>query len=349
MIAFPAAAALIAGLCTAFVGWDALKHPRPERAVWALAFLVFAVAASTELVGSLAGWSAALARIYYLTGAVLVVGILALGELYLLFPGRLPSFTPGLSLLVVAVAATAVWSAPIDSSRLEAIGWHALERGPFLVALAATINSGGTLVLVGGALYSAWRLRATHGSAQRAAGCLLIAAGTVVVALGGTMTRFGRPEYLYVAMSLGIAIIFSGVVLTRRPHSMRNTLPQAPNAKHDPDASRLGRLIPLPPRQHPEVPVAAANEGTRFIVENLLPLDDAQIEEACRRWSATPVGGDAFNRVQAKQVWALRIGLPSSARSRFDALPLNIQAELAEIYAEVWSATSMEDRGERGA
>ena len=163
------------------------------------------------------------------------------------------------------------------------------------------------------------------------------------------MTRFGRPEYLYVAMSLGIAIIFSGVLLTRRPLSMRNALPRTADAKHDPDASRRGRLIPLPPRQHPESPAVATDEGARFIVENLLPLADAQIEEVCRRWSATPVRGDAFNRVQAKQVWALRIGLPSSARSRFDALPLNIQAELAEIYAEVWSATSTDDRCERGA
>lgn len=349
MIAFPAAAALIAGLCAAFVGWDALKHPRPERAIWALAFLVFTIAASTEVIGSVAGWSAALARMYYLTGAVLVVGVLALGELYLLLPGRMPSFTPGLSLLVVAVAATAVWSAPIDLSRLEANGWHALERGPFLVALAATINAGGTLVLVGGALYSAWRLRATPGSAQRAAGCLLIAAGTIVVALGGTMTRFGRPEFLYVAMSLGIGIIFGGVLLTRRSDSMRNARWRTLDARQDADLSRPGLLIPLPTAQRPASSAPAINEGTRFIIENLLPLDDADIEEMCRRWSATPVGSDAFNRVQAKQVWALRIGLPSSSQSRFDALPLNVQAQLAEIYADVWSTTSTEDRGERGA
>ncbi len=256
---------------------------------------------------------------------------------------------PGVSLLVVAVAATAVWSAPIDSSQLEASGWHALERGPFLVVLAATINAGGTLVLVGGALYSAWKLRATRGSVLRAAGCLLIAAGTVVVALGGTMTRFGRPEYLYVAMSLGIGIIFSGVLLTRRTHSPQSARRETTDARHDADSSRRGRLIHLQPRQQPESSAPAINEGVRFIVENLLPFDDAQIEETCRRWSATPIVSDAFNRVQAKQVWALRIGLPPSSQSRFDALPLNVQAQLAEIYAEVWSATPAAVRGERGA
>ena len=218
MIALPAAAALIAAICAAIVGWDALRRPRPERVIWAGAFLLFMVAAACEVIGSAIGWSPTLARVYYLTGAVLVVGALALGELYLLLPGRMPAITPGVSLLLVAVAATAVWSAPIDWARLPTAGWQALERGPFLVALAATINAGGTIVLAGGALYSAWKLRAAGGSGQRAAGCLLIAIGTVVVASGGTLTRFGRPEYLYLPMSLGIAIIFSGVSdATRRP------------------------------------------------------------------------------------------------------------------------------------
>jgi hypothetical protein len=349
MIAFPAAAALVAGLCAAFLGRDALKHPRPERALWAIAFLVFAIAASSEVIGSAAGWTPTLARIYYLAGAVLVVGILALGEIYLLFPNRVPPFAPGLLLLVVAVAATTVWSAPIDSSRLSIVGWHALERSPFLVALAATINACGTLVLVGGALYSAWKQNATGGSGRRAAGCLLIATGTIVVALGGTLTRFGRPEYLYVAMSLGVAIIFGGVLLTRRSHSMRNHLWGTLDARQSADVSRRGRLIPLPSAPQAEKPAATINEGVRFIVESLLPLDDVQIAETCRRWSATPVGSDAFTRVRANQAWSLRIALPVTSRTRFDALPLHVQAQLAELYAEVWSPTSAEPRGERGA
>src|SRR5262249_1010698 len=150
------------------------------------AFLVFTVAAGAEVLGQTAGWSANLARVYYLTGAVLVVGVLALGELYLLFPARMPAVTPGITLLVVAIAATTVWSAPIEASRLPVDGWRAIERGPFLVFLAAVINAGGTVVLAGGALYSAWRARAGGGSSSRAAGCVLIAAGTLVVAAGGT-------------------------------------------------------------------------------------------------------------------------------------------------------------------
>jgi hypothetical protein len=337
VIALPAAAAVIAAICAAIVGWDALRRPRPERVIWAGAFLLFMVAAACEVIGSATGWSPILARVYYLTGAVLVVGALALGELYLLLPGRMPAITPGVSLLIVAVSATAVWSAPIDWARLPTAGWQALERGPFLVALAATLNVGGTIVLTGGAVYSAWKLRAAGGSGQRAAGCLLIAIGTVVVASGGTLTRFGRPEYLYLPMTLGIAIIFSGVIVTRHPQPV-------------PVAARRAPLIPLPARPRSPRPLSAdGDEGARYIVECLLPLDDPGIAEACRRWSATPMGGDAMNRVQARQVWALRLALPEEARSRFDALPISTQAQLAEIYAEVWSAGIGSVRGERGA
>ena len=70
------------------------------------------------------------------------------------------------------------------ADRLGAIangGLVALERGPFLVALAATLNAGARSCLPA-ALYSAWKLKAAGGSGQRAAGCLLIAIGTVVVA-----------------------------------------------------------------------------------------------------------------------------------------------------------------------
>ncbi len=351
MIALPAAAAVIAGLCAAFVGWDALRRPSPERVIWAGAFLIFAVASSCEVIGSTVGWNPTLARVYYLTGAVLVVGVLALGELYLLLPGRMPGATSGTSLLVVAVAATAVWSAPIDPARLPAVGWQALERGPFLVALAATINAGGTIVLAGGAMYSAWKLRAAGGSGQRAAGCVLIAAGTIVVALGGTVSRFGRPEYLYLAMTLGIAIIFCGVVLTRQPLSARAHRGRTADSWREHDAATVGpRLLPLPSRSRSNRPDEAdRDEGARYVAEHLLPLDDAEIAETCRRWSATPVDGDAMNRVQARQVWTLRLTLPEADRSRFDALPIGVQVQLAEIYAEVWSAGSSQGWGERGA
>jgi hypothetical protein len=72
---------------------------------------------------------------------------------------------------------------------------------------------------------------------NRMVGCLLIAAGTLAVASGGTLTRLGSHQYLYVAMSLGIALIFAGYTRARRP----DTQPHAANAPQPtPPLPRLG-------------------------------------------------------------------------------------------------------------
>ena len=322
---FPGGAAIVALACAVVVGWDALKRPRPERVVWFVAFLVFFMAAGAEVVGAALGWSPTLARVYYLAGAVLVVGLLALGEAYLLWPDRMPAATTGVALLVVAIAATAVWSAPVDMARLPQEGWHALERGPALVLLAVGINAGGTLVLAGGALYSAATFRAKDGWNRRAAGCVLIALGAVLVALGGSLTRLGRPEYLYVAMSAGIVVIFAGVLLTR-------------------PARGRGRMA-----LRAAAAAAGDDEGLRFIAERLLLMDDEEIAEACRRWSASRIEGDVLSREQARQTWALRVLLAEPTRARFDGVPLVVQAQLADLYTHVWSETGALGRAESGA
>lgn len=340
--AFPAAAALIALACAAVVGWDALKRPRAERIVWFVAFLVFAVAAAAEVAGAILGWSPTLARVYYLAGAVLVVGILALGEAYLLWPGRMPAAAPGVALLIVAIAATVVWSAPVDVARLPEEGWHALQRGPALVAIAVGINAGGTLVLVGGTLSSALKLHSAAGSRRRFIGCLLIAAGAILVAMGGTLTRLGRPEYLYLAMSAGIGVIFAGVLLTRSPRDRAQSHESLPAEL----AQERSGALPAPGGGLAD---AFGGEGLRFIAERLLPLDDAEVAEVCRRWSATPIESHALTREQARLTWSLRVSLAAPARDRFDRLPLPVQAQLAELYLNVWAGDGFQQRPESGA
>ena len=194
MVVFPIIATLISLACAVVVARDAWRRPKPDKVAWAIAFAVFAVAAGAEVAGSLAGWTPLLVRAYYLAGAVLVVGYLALGELYLLAPRRVEAIGPGAALLVTALAVTVVLDAPIDPARLERDGWEAIERGPALIALAASINALGTLILVGGALVSAWRFWRRGIHRQRMIGCLLIAGGTLLVATGGTLTRFGHRE-----------------------------------------------------------------------------------------------------------------------------------------------------------
>ena len=333
MIAFPAFAALVAVLCAASLVRDAIQRPRPERVTWAIAFIIFALAAGAEVLGATMGWSATVARIYYLCGAVLVVGVLALGELYLLFPGRLPAFTTGLALLVAALSATIVWSAPIDQQRLPAEGWHAIERGPVLIALAVILNAGGTAILAGGALYSAWAMRGKPQLRQRAAGCLLIAVGTLTVASGGTLTRLGRPEYLYLAMSAGVVIIFSGILLTRGRVSRQQRGLSTAGAP-----SSHSRLVALPHRA--ERTNLVQDQGLAFIGDRLRELDPDALTTFCQQWSAAPRESADLERDDARRVWQLRVLLAPEQQVALDRLPLSTQAQLAELYHDVWSTRS---------
>jgi hypothetical protein len=84
-------AALLAGLSALIALLMALalvdqwrERRRPYQALWAFGSLLFAIAAGTEAIGGVAGWSAALFRTWYLTGAVLNVAWLGLGTAYLL-------------------------------------------------------------------------------------------------------------------------------------------------------------------------------------------------------------------------------------------------------------------------
>jgi hypothetical protein len=216
MVAFPLISFCISALFTALLFRRYLQKHRLHELVWMISFSCFAVASACEVFGDLWGWNEWIARLYYLTGAMLVVGFLGLGNLVLIGSRK----TIVISSCVMAIFSLgslfAVITARIDPNKLQAVGWQALEKGPFLLALTILLNSIGTLVVIASALYSAWQIRRIPDSKQRMQGLIWIAVGTLVVASGGTLTRFGHHEYLYLAMAPGVALIFYGYLLTIR-------------------------------------------------------------------------------------------------------------------------------------
>ncbi|MCC6703241.1 MAG: hypothetical protein IT334_00105 [Thermomicrobiales bacterium] len=319
MVIFPILSALISALCCGMIVRDAIAKPRPDKIAWAIAFALFAIAAASEAIGSLNEWTPALVRTYYLAGAVLVVGFLALGELYLLAGKRIARFAPGVAIGVSAFAATLVFSAPIDAELLAHDGWEALERSTTLTITTIFLNAGGTLVIAGGLLYSAWSFKRKGIMRNRMIGCLLIAIGTLVVAMGGTATRLGAREYFYVMMTIGAAIIFAGYLATRQPEGEKFRL-------------RKPKTLPTTPE-------------LAYLEQTLLPLDEAEIGRICAEWSVDADPLPALRRDEAIAAWQLRSALSPANQMRYDQLSVPVRRQLLILHEQVLTA----ERAERDA
>jgi hypothetical protein len=207
-LALPAAAA---GLCV-MLAWSMLRRfvarRRLHELIWGLTFGAFGLAAGAELYAGIFGWSPQLVRLYYLAGASLAVGFLALGTLVLLVPRRIALVAVAVVVVQSAFMVFLVLRSPVDPEAVQMAGWSALARDGSLRALALTINVLGTLtVLIGtfGSAYGQWAI----GNGTRATGVFLIGLGTLTVAAGGSLTRFGH-HLLYGPMVLGLLIIYLG-------------------------------------------------------------------------------------------------------------------------------------------
>jgi hypothetical protein len=330
VVVFPILSALISALCAAVIARDAIAKPRPDKVAWVVAFALFAIAAASEAIGSLGEWSPALVRVYYLTGAVLVVGYLALGELYLLAGKRIAKFAPGVTMLITAFAAALVFNAPVDETKLANDGWEALEKSTVLTITTVTLNAGGTLVIVGGLLYSAWKFRTLGTQRNRMIGCLLIAIGTLIVAMGGTATRLGEREYFYVMMSTGVAIIFAGYLWIRRPEGAPLFARRSPAVAAERRASPIAAIPPAAP--------VSGDPAIAFIEAKLLPLDDEAIDHLCREWSIEREGLGIFRRAEAVAAWQLRLLLSPDGQERYDALSVPARRQISDLYRLVLTA-----------
>ena len=207
-------AAVVAAICTvvcvrrlAATGWR-----RPPLIAWSVGFALFTIATVALWYGAAFGWTDAAFRIYYLTGGILVVAYLAVGELLLVLPGRRVTRMVAATMLFLTFAAVAaVLAARVDAAELAAAGAappnDALE-GPWPKALAIALNSAGTAVLLVFSLRSAYQRRDFRP--------LLVAVGVAVIAVASTATRLGSYALFALAQAVGIVLILAGLVW-RRP------------------------------------------------------------------------------------------------------------------------------------
>ncbi|MEE8572206.1 MAG: hypothetical protein V3T20_03000 [Gemmatimonadota bacterium] len=178
---------------------------------WAIGVFAFAAGTITESLTTLIGWQEPLFRAWYISGALFGGFPLAQGTVYLLLDRKKADRLTAVVLSVALVAATFVLLTPIDTSLVET---HRLSgrvmEWTWVRAFSPFINLYAVIFLVGGAVYSALKYRKSPGMSHRVIGNWLIAIGALLPGIGGSFTRFGHVEVLYVTELVGIVLIYFG-------------------------------------------------------------------------------------------------------------------------------------------
>ncbi len=205
------------------------RRSGPHLLWWGFGVLIYGVGTLTESLTTLFGWQESVFRAWYISGALLGGAPLAQGTVYLLLKRKTAHRLTAALLSVVAVAATLVLLTPIDFAQVEA---HRLSgrvmEWTWVRGFSPFINLYAVIFLIGGAIYSAIRYRRVAGMGHRVWGNVLIAAGAILPGIGGSFTRFGHVEVLYVTELIGLTLIFGGYRLaTRRAEAPLMARPEA--------------------------------------------------------------------------------------------------------------------------
>ncbi len=187
------------------------KGGGPHLLWWGIGMVTYGIGTFTESFTTVIGWHPVIFRVWYVAGAFLGGYPLAQGSIYLLMNRRFANLSAWIVSSVIAIAAVLVFLAPLDTSLAEdhrldgkVIGWS------WLRLMTPFINIYSVLFLAGGAAYSAVKFRSATEHRNRYIGNIFIATGAILPAIGGTMTRFGMVEALYVGELLGLLLIYFG-------------------------------------------------------------------------------------------------------------------------------------------
>lgn len=194
------------------------RRPAPHLWWWAFGIAMYGVGTFTEGFTTLFGWNEVVFRSWYISGALLGGAPLALGTVFLMFSRRTATTMAVVVGSVILTGSAFVLFSPIDPTLVEShrltgavMEWgHARLFSPFVNIWAATF-------LIGGAALSAWRYRLDPALRHRFIGNCYIALGALLPGIGGTATRMGYTEVLYVTELLGLTLIWIGYNYNVRP------------------------------------------------------------------------------------------------------------------------------------
>jgi len=207
---------VVTTLCASFFAWVLFSRYRAKGGGrhllwWGIGMVTYGIGTFTEAWTTILGWNPVVFRFWYVAGAFLGGYPLAQGSIYLLMRRGFADWSARITVALIAIASVFVFLTPLDPSLAEA---HRLSgkviEWRWVRLISPFINVYSLVFLVGGAAVSAARFRRAAALRNRYLGNILIAVGALLPGIGGTATRAGYVEALYVTELLGLLLIFAG-------------------------------------------------------------------------------------------------------------------------------------------
>jgi len=182
---------------------------------WMIGVLTYVAGTITESVNVLAGFSIINFKAWYITGALLGGAPLAQGTVYLLCKRKTANILTVILITIIITASILVILSPVNTELITGKLSGKLLTWKFIRYMTPFINLYAFIFLVGGAIYSAVKYAKNKQNRKRFTGNLLIAIGGLLPGIGGSFTKFGYVEILFVTELIGLVFIYLGYKVIR--------------------------------------------------------------------------------------------------------------------------------------
>jgi len=220
------ATAVTTGIFAVFVLARYQVRRRRHLLAWGIGLVLYSLSSLAQAI-LVNQFSDFLFKLWYWAGALVVAPWLGQGTLFLLVRKKNWAWISfwvitvlsivGLPLIFGAKLDPTAYHAGVDlTEQFQAIFTTTGTARTIRVVLVILLNTYGTILLVGGAIYSAfifWRKRVL---VHRLWGNVLIAIGGLLPAMGGYLILLGSADFKYLGQLLGGILLFAGFIVATK-------------------------------------------------------------------------------------------------------------------------------------
>ena len=178
---------------------------------WMIGVATFGLGTLSESIHTIIGHNEFNLRFWYILGALLGGFPLAQGTVYLLFSKKFANQSSLFFISYILIASIFILMVPIKITESFDGGLTGqVFEWQWVRFFSIPINIYAFTFLVGGAIYSAYKYSKFKNLIYKVYGNTAIAIGGILPGIGGSFTRAGYIEVLFVTVFFGLALIYAG-------------------------------------------------------------------------------------------------------------------------------------------